>query len=163
MDQPARDRVPVTYEDHGHVRGPFFHGTRADLRAGDEVVAGSRSHFRPDRPLHHVYFTAVVETAVWGADLAVALHPDDGDDPDGGAAGRPGRIYVVEPRGPFEDDPNVTDKKFPGNPTESYRSTEPLLVVGELHDWEPHPSEVVQRMLDGLALLRDQGRDLIEE
>ena len=133
------------------------------------MVAGSRSHFRPDRPLRHVYFTAVVETAVWGADLAVALSRDGGNGPGGGdgpggdAAARRGRIYVVQPQGPFEDDPNVTDKKFPGNPTESYRSTDPLLVVGELHDWEPHPPEVVQRMLDGLALLREQGRDLIAE
>jgi hypothetical protein len=143
-------RRPVTLADHDHVTGPFFHGTAADLAAGDVLEAGRRSHFRPDQPLRHVYFAARLETAVWGAELASAL-----------GTGGPGRVYVVEPLGAFEDDPNVTDKRFPGNPTESYRSTEGLRVVGEVDDWEPHPPEVLQTMLDNLATLRREGRDVV--
>ncbi|MFB9313396.1 NAD(+)--rifampin ADP-ribosyltransferase [Nocardioides plantarum] len=145
------DDVPVTFESHDHVAGPFFHGTKAALAPGDELVPGFGSNFQEGRVLHHVYFTSVLETAVWGAELATAL---------GGIEGR-GRIYVVEPAGPFEDDPNVTDKKFPGNPTRSYRSREPLRVVGEVEDWEGHPSEVLQTMLDNLERLRAEGRDVI--
>ncbi len=149
----------MTYDHCSHVNGPFFHGTRAALEVGDDLVPGHRSHFRPGRALLHVYFTALVETAVWGAELAAALHPGGGDGP-----GVPReRIYVVEPQGPFEDDPNVTDKKFPGNPTESYRTTHPLRVVRELDSWEGHSPEVLQRMLDGLTRLRAQGLDLIED
>ncbi len=143
-------RRAVTLEDHAHVAGPFFHGTAADLAPGDVLEAGRRSHFRPDQPLKHVYFAARLETAVWGAELASAL-----------GSGERGRVYVVEPLGAFEDDPNVTDKKFPGNPTESYRSADGLRVVGEVDDWEPHPPEVLQTMLDGLATLRREGRDVV--
>jgi rifampin ADP-ribosylating transferase len=102
---------------------------------------------------NNIYFTSLVPTAAWGAQLAAAL------------AGSPerGHIYVVEPLGPFEDDPNVTDKKFPGNVTESYRTRSPLRVVGELHDWEGHSPEALQAMLDGLARLREQGLAVIED
>ena len=148
MSEPARRAV--TLDDHEHVTGPFFHGTSADLAPGDVLEAGRPSHFRPDRPLTHVYFAARLETAVWGAELATAL-----------GTGDRGRVYVVEPIGAFEDDPNVTDKKFPGNPTESYRSTDGLRVVGEVDDWEPHPPEVLRTMLDNLATLRREGRDLV--
>jgi hypothetical protein len=134
-------------------------GTRAALEVGHDLVPGHRSHFRPGQALLHVYFTALVETAVWGAELAAALHPGGGD----GLGMSRERIYVVEPQGPFEDDPNVTDKKLPGNPTESYRTTHPLRVVGELDSWEGHSPEVLQRMLDGLTRLRAQGLDLIED
>jgi hypothetical protein len=142
---------PVTFERHDHVSGPFFHGTKAVLEIGDELVPGHGSNFQQGRVLHHVYFTSVLETAVWGAELATAL------------AGLPerGRIYVVEPRGPFEDDPNVTDKRFPGNPTRSYRTRDPLRVVGEVDDWEGHPPEVLQTMLANLERLRAEGRDVI--
>lgn len=157
MDDETRYRTPVTYDHCSQVNGPFFHGTRAALKVGDDLVPGHRSHFRPARALLRIYFTALVETAVWGAELAAALHPGDGLGPPGG------RIYVVEPQGPFEDDSNVTDKKFPGNPTESYRTTHPLRVVGELDSWEGHSPEVLQRMLDGLTRLRAQGLDLIED
>ena len=145
--------VPVTYENCADVAGPFFHGTRFALQPGDELVPGRESNFQAGRVMNHVYFTAVVETAVWGAELATAL------------AGVPerGHVYLVEPVGPFEDDPNVTGKKFPGNPTRSYRTRQPLRVVGELDDWTPHPPEVLQRMLDGLATLRAEGRDVIED
>ncbi len=136
------------------VTGPFFHGTGAELAAGQELVPGHRSHFRPDRPLAHVYFTALVETAAWGAELAAALAGQQDD-------GARGRIYVVEPLGPFEDDPNVTDRKFPGNPTQSYRTQHPLRVVSELEHWEGHAPEVLAGMLANLARLREQGLDVI--
>jgi RimJ/RimL family protein N-acetyltransferase len=145
--------VPVTLETCGRVRGPFFHGTAAALEVGDELVPGRTSNFAADRVMNNVYFSAVVETAVWGAELATAL---------AGSAER-GRVYVVEPLGPFEDDPNVTDKKFPGNRTQSYRSRSPLRVAGEVVDWPGHRPEVLQGMLDGLARLRAEGRDLIED
>jgi rifampin ADP-ribosylating transferase len=134
------------------VTGPYFHGTKAELAIGDELVPGHRSNYQ-DRILRHVYFSSLVETAAWGAELATAL------------TGSPerGRIYVVEPLGPFEDDPNVTDKRFPGNPTQSYRTTHPLRIVGELEQWEGHEPEVLQRMLDSLAQLRAQGLDVIED
>ena len=143
---------PVTYEHCAHVEGPFLHGTRAELAVGDELVPGYRSNFQAGRVMNHVYFTALEETAVWGAELATAL---------AGGTGR-GRVYVVEPTGPFEDDPNVTDKRFPGNPTRSYRTRSPLRVVAE-RDWQGHPPEVLQQMLDRLATLREQGLDVIED
>lgn len=148
-DQP--DPYPVSYERCDHVWGPFLHGTRAALEIGDELVTGHVSHFQAGRMLHHVYFTTLAPTAAWGAQLACALGGTDG----------PGRIYLVEPTGPFEDDPNVTDKRFPGNPTRSYRTRDALRVVGELQDWEPHPPEAVRTMLDGLVRLRAEGRDVI--
>lgn len=151
-----RPRVPVTYEHCDQVEGPFFHGTRAALAVGDELVPGHRSAFR-ERALRHVYFTAKEETAVWGAELSTALAGEADLEP-----GR-GHVYVVEPLGPFEDDPNVTDKKFPGNPTESYRTLHPLRVVGEVADWQGHSPEVLQGMLAGLSRLREQGLDVIED
>ena len=151
MDESAR--VPVTYETCDRIQGPFFHGTKSVLAIGDELVPGRGSNFQQGRVSNNIYFTAVVETAVWGAELATAL---------AGCADR-GRIYVVEPLGPFEDDPNVTDKRFPGNPTQSYRTRHPLRVVDELHDWDGHDPAVLQSMLDSLARLREQGLDLIED
>ncbi|RBY81797.1 NAD(+)--rifampin ADP-ribosyltransferase [Blastococcus sp. TF02A-26] len=135
------------------VQGPFFHGTRGVFRPGDELVPGHGSNYEAGRLSNNVYFTALVSTAAWGAQLATALAGDEDR----------GRIYVVEPLGPFEDDPNVTDEKFPGNPTMSYRTRSPLRVVGELEEWEPHPPEALQAMLDGLARLREQGRAVIED
>ena len=153
---PSEDgstRAPVTYEHCAHVAGPFFHGTRAGFAVGDELVPGFGSNYQEGRVSNNVYFTALVETAVWGAELATALAGN----------GERGHVYVVEPLGPFEDDPNVTDKRFPGNPTQSYRTRSPLRVVGELEDWEGHAPEVLQGMLDGLARLREQGLDVIED
>jgi rifampin ADP-ribosyltransferase len=146
-------RVAVTYDRCGHIRGPFFHGTKARLAVGEELVPGRGSNFQAGRVSRHLYFTALVDTAAWGAELATAL----------AGSGDRGRIYRVQPLGPFEDDPNVTDKRFPGNPTESYRTRSPLRVVGEVDDWVGHAPDVVQRMLDDLALLREQGRDVIED
>jgi len=133
--------------------GPFFHGTKAALEVGDELVPGHGSNFQEGRISNNIYFTSLISTAAWGAQLATAL------------AGIPerGHIYLVEPLGPFEDDPNVTDKKFPGNPTRSYRTRSPLRVVGEVEEWESHPPDALQAMLDGLANLRAQGLDVIED
>ena len=153
MNETATPRVPVTYERCKHVEGPFFHGTKAALTIGDELVAGRGSNFHEGRVSKNIYFTTRVETAAWGAELATAL------------AGIPerGHVYVVRPLGPFEDDPNVTDKKLPGNPTGSYRTRHPLRVVGEVDGWPGHDPATLQTMLDSLAALRAQGLDVIED
>jgi rifampin ADP-ribosylating transferase len=147
------DHVPVTYESCAHIQGPFYHGTKSALEVGDDLVPGYGSNFQAGRVSNNIYFTAVVETAAWGAELASALAD----------TGERGRIYVVEPLGAFEDDPNVTNKRFPGNPTQSFRTTHPLRVVGELDDWKRHDPQVLKGMLDRLALLREQGLDVIED
>jgi rifampin ADP-ribosylating transferase len=153
MGDGSSTRAPVTYQRCDHITGPFYHGTKAALEVGDELVPGYGSNFHEGRVSNNIYFAALVETAAWGAELATAL------------AGSPerGHIYVVKPLGPFEDDPNVTDKKFPGNPTQSYRTRHRLRVVGEAEVWEGHSPEVLQGMLDRLALLREQGLDVIED
>jgi rifampin ADP-ribosylating transferase len=153
MSENSNDHVPVTYEDSDRIPGPFFHGTRSALGVGDELLPGYASNFHEGRVSNNIYFTALVDTAAWGAELATAL----------GGSGERGHIYVVEPLGPFEDDPNVTNKRFPGNPTQSYRTRHPLRVVGEVDSWEGHRPEVVKEMLDRLALLREQGLDVIED
>jgi rifampin ADP-ribosylating transferase len=138
---------PVPFEVH--EPGVYLHGTKADLAVGDLLVPGRDSNFEDGRVMNHVYFTATLDAATWGAELAAG-------------PGR-GRIYVVEPTGDFEDDPNVTDKKFPGNPTQSFRSRQPLRVVGELLDWVGHPPERLQAMRDGLAALQRRGEARIED
>ena len=153
MDANDTEYVPVTYEQCAHVEGPFFHGTASEFAVGDELVPGYGSNFHEGRTSNNVYFSALVETAVWGAELSTAL---------GGHAGR-GHVYVVAPTGPFEDDPNVTNKKFPGNVTQSYRTRHPLRVTGEVVDWEGHAPDVLQGMLDNIARLRAQGLDVIED
>jgi rifampin ADP-ribosylating transferase len=130
----------------GAAASVFYHGTRADLQIGDLLRAGYPSNFRKE-PLSWVYFTQTLDAAAWGAELAVGE----------GAQ----RIYIVEPTGSFEDDPNLTDKKFPGNPTRSYRSREPLRVIGEVTDWIPHTPEQLQQMRDGLARLKAESKDTI--
>ena len=145
--------TPVTFEHCDHISGPFYHGTKSVLKPGDELIPGFGSNFQEARVSNNIYFTALVDTAAWGAELATAL---------AGSGGR-GHIYVVEPTGPFEDDPNVTDKRFPGNPTQSYRTRQPLRVVAEVETWEGHPPEVLNAMLDHLAQLREQGLDVIED
>ena len=138
---------PVPFEVY--EPGVYLHGTKADIAVGDLLVPGRESNFEGGRVMNHVYFTATLDAAVWGAELAAG-------------EGR-GRIYVVEPTGEFEDDPNVTDKKFPGNPTQSFRSREPLRVVGELLDWVGHPPERLQAMRDGLSALKRDGAAHIED
>jgi hypothetical protein len=147
------DWTPVTFDRCDHIEGPFFHGTKTAFEVGDVLVPGYGSNFQTGRISNHVYFSALVETAVWGAELATALAGTD----------ERGHVYVVEPTGPFEDDPNVTNKRFPGNVTQSYRTRHPLAVVGEVDSWEAHPPEVLQGMLDNLARLREQGLDVIED
>jgi hypothetical protein len=147
------DYVPVTFEASSHVDGPFFHGTKMTFEIGDRLVAGCLSNYQQGRVSNHVYFASLLEPALWAAELAVALANQQG----------PGRIYVVEPTGPFEDDPNVTNKKFPGNVTRSFRSRDPMRIIDEVQSWEGHPLEVLQMMIDNLARLRDTGRDVIED
>ena len=149
----SSSHIPVTYESCGHIEGPFYHGTKSAVGVGEELIPGYGSNFQAGRVSHNIYFTAVVETAAWGAELASAL----------AGTGERGHIYVVEPLGPFEDDPNVTNKRFPGNPTQSYRTTHPLRVAAELDDWDGHDADVLKGMLDRLALLREQGLDVIED
>lgn len=145
--------TPVTVDNCTQVEGPFYHGTKAVLEVGAELVPGRGSNFQQGRVSNHLYFTTLVETAAWGAQLAAAL---------AGSSER-GHIYVVEPGGPFEDDPNVTNKRFPGNPTRSYRTRHTLRVVAEHEAWEGHSREAVGTMLDHLAQLREQGLDVIED
>ena len=125
----------------------FFHGTKACLKSGDLIAVGHRSNFAADRSLSWVYFTSTLDAAIWGAELAL------GDARE--------RIYVVEPTGPIEDDPNVTDKKFPGNPTLSYRSREPLRILGEVTGWRGHSPEKLQQMKEGLARMQASGTAVI--
>ena len=142
---------PVPFEvwtDHlGEQR--YLHGTKADLKPRDLIEPGRASNFGDRKNAVFVYLTATLDAATWGAELAMG----DG----------PGRIYIVEPTGPIEDDPNLTDKKFPGNPTRSYRTRDPLRVTGEISDWEGHAPEQVQAMKDGLARLAAQGVQAIED
>ncbi|MET4619580.1 hypothetical protein ABIE18_001016 [Arthrobacter sp. 2762] len=128
--------------------GPFFHGTKANLREGDLLSAGFRSNYRPEVVMNHIYFTALRD----GAGLAAELAAGDTEP----------RVYAVEPTGPFEDDPNVTDKKFPGNPTRSYRSTAPLRVLGEVTDWKRLEPEALRAWKERLAaILADERGEII--
>ncbi len=129
--------------------GVLLHGTKAYLAVGDLLVPGRDSNFEAGRRTNYVYLTATLDAATWGAELAVGV-------------GR-GRIYIVAPRGALEDDPNVTDKKFPGNPTHSYRTREPVEVVGELVHWIGHSPVRVQSMRDGLDALAREGRAVIDD
>ena len=127
----------------------FYHGTKADLQPGDLIAPGYRSNYGSRREARFVYLSATLDAATWGAELAVG-------------EGR-GRIYIVEPTGPVEDDPNLTDKRFPGNPTRSYRSRDPLRVMGEIEEWEGHSPDALQAMRDHLEQLRERGIEAIEE
>ena len=120
--------------------GPLYHGTKADLQVGELLTAGFRSNYRPEVIMNHIYFTALVD----GAGLAAALAQGEGRD----------RVYIVEPLGYFENDPNVTDKKFPGNPTRSYRSQEPLKIVGEITEWTRLTPEQLQQWREKLANIK---------
>ncbi|MCM3695192.1 NAD(+)--rifampin ADP-ribosyltransferase [Microbacterium oleivorans] len=127
--------------------GPFFHGTKADLQIGDLLTAGRRSNYRPTLVMNHIYFTATRD----GAGLAAELAAGDAEP----------RVYIVEPTGPFEDDPNVTDKKFPGNPTRSYRSTEPLRIVGEITDFPRLTPEALADWKRRIAAIEESGGEII--
>ncbi len=146
LDRLLRDPPPTprVVDDPG----PFFHGTRADVRPGELLSPGWRSNYGSGRPLKHIYVTA----SATGAPLAAELARGDG----------PPRVYRVEPLGPLEDDPNVTDKRFPGNPTRSYRTTEALRVVEEVLDWEPPDAALVQRIRDSSGELAELGIEAMD-
>ena len=127
----------------------YYHGSKADLQTGDLIAPGFISNYGQRKQAKYVYFTATLDAAIWGAELAM------GDTPE--------RIYIVEPTGPFEDDPNLTDKKFPGNPTKSYRTSSPIRVVGEITEWQSHAPDVLKAMKDNLQRLKEQGIEAIED
>ncbi|MFD1173965.1 NAD(+)--rifampin ADP-ribosyltransferase [Oceanobacillus picturae] len=127
-------------------KGPFFHGTKAELNIGDLLEPQYLSNYQ-DKKSNYIYFTATLEAAKWGAELATSKSQE--------------RIYVVEPLGEFENDPNVTDKRYPGNPTRSYRSKSPLKIVAELSSWKRHSDEEINHMLTSLEKLREQGKAVI--
>jgi len=127
----------------------YYHGTKADLKVGDLIEPGYASNYGKRKQANFVYLSATLDAAIWGAELAVG----EGN----------GRIYVVDPTGSIEDDPNLTNKRFPGNPTKSYRSRNPLRVVGEITDWEGHSAERLKEMRDHLENLKQRGIEAIEE
>jgi rifampin ADP-ribosylating transferase len=127
----------------------FFHGTKADLKIGDFIEVGLNSNYGQRKNAKYIYLTATLDAAIWGAELALGEERE--------------RIYLVEPTGPIEDDPNLTDKKFPGNPTKSYRSEHPFKVVGEITIWQGHSPEQVKAMKDQIAKLKEQGIEAIED
>ncbi len=128
---------------------PFYHGTKADLNLDDLIAPGFSSNYGQRKQAAYVYLTATMDAAVWGAELALGEGP--------------GRIYIVQLTGPYEDDPNLTDKKFPGNPTKSYRTKHPLRVIGEVVVWQGHSPEQLKAMKEGLERLKELGIDAIED
>ena len=127
----------------------FYHGTKTDLKQGDLIEPGYNSNYGKRKKAAYVYLTATLDAATWGAELALGEGP--------------GRIYMVEPTGPIADDPNLTDKKYPGNPTKSYRSRDPLRVAGEVTDWKGHSPDELKTMKDHLERLRRLGVEAIED
>jgi rifampin ADP-ribosylating transferase len=131
------------------VSETYYHGTKADLKPGDLIEPGYASNYGQRKQAAFVYLAATLDAAIWGAELAVG----EGQ----------GRIYVVEPTGSIEDDPNLTNKRFPGNPTKSYRSREPFRIIGEVSEWQGHPPERLKEMHDFLAVLKQRGVEAIED
>ena len=127
----------------------FFHGTKADLKIGDFIEIGINSNYGQRNKAKYIYLTATLDAAIWGAELALGEERE--------------RIYLVEPIGAIEDDPNLTDKKFPGNPTKSYRSKHPFKIVGEITIWQSHSAEQIKAMKGGVAKLKEQGIEAIED
>lgn len=130
-------------------QGSFFFFLKADLKVGDFIITGKKKNYNDDRESKYVYFAGTLEAAIWGAELA------EGDGKE--------RIYVVEPTGDYENDPNLTDKKFPGNPTKSYRSKQPLKIVAEVIKWEGHSPEILNNMIENLRKLSEDGIKAIDE
>jgi hypothetical protein len=127
----------------------FYHGTKANLKTGDLIKPGYNTNYNNTKKAAYVYLTATLDAAVWGAELALGEEP--------------GRIYIVEPTDSFEDDPNLTDKKFPGNPTKSYRSRDPLRVIGELKEWQGHAPQQLKTMKDNLEQFKKLSVEIIED
>ncbi|MNS46298.1 Rifampin ADP-ribosyl transferase [compost metagenome] len=136
----------MNFEKDALDNGPFFHGTKAELKIGDLLEPQYLSNYQ-DKKSNHIYFTATLEAAKWGAELAKSDSKE--------------RIYIVEPLGEFENDPNVTDKRFPGNPTRSYRSKSPLKIIAELGSWERHSDEQINHMITSINKLHEQGEFVI--
>ncbi|HET9824030.1 MAG TPA: NAD(+)--rifampin ADP-ribosyltransferase [Chitinophagaceae bacterium] len=134
---------------HGPSSDKLYHGTKASLKTGDLIEPGFNSNYGQRKKAKYIYLTATLNAAIWGAELAMGEGV--------------GRIYMVEPTGPFEDDPNLTDKKFPGNPTKSYRSLHPLRVIGEVKDWQGHSQEELNAMKENLERLKQLGIEAIED
>ncbi|GAB1402922.1 NAD(+)--rifampin ADP-ribosyltransferase [Lentimicrobium sp.] len=141
------ERDNIDQKSGGHGATPFaqtyFHGTKADLNPGEFIEAGNNSNYGQRKNAKYIFLSATLNAAIWGAELAYGEERK--------------RIYLVEPTGPIEDDPDLTDKKFPGNPTKSYRSTSPFKIVGEVINWQGHPPEQVKAMKDALLNLKEQG------
>jgi rifampin ADP-ribosylating transferase len=148
MDHQA-DFTPVGVRKDVQDPGPFYHGTKADLKIGDLLTAGYSSNYGADKKANFVYLTAMLDGAVLAAELAAG---------EGG-----GRVYIVEPAGAIDDDPNVTDMKFPGNPTKSYRTREPLRIAGEVKGWQGHSPELLQGMKDAMEEAKRQGIEAIND
>jgi len=145
IESTAKQPVAAT-DDLSSQR--LYHGTRVDLKSGDLIEPGHASNYGKKKKATYVYLTRTLDAATWGAELALGEGP--------------GRIYIVEPTGPIMDDPNLTDKKYPGNPTKSYRSREPLRVVGEVTDWQGHSPEALKAMKDHIERLRQLGVEAID-
>jgi hypothetical protein len=141
------DKSIETTNDLGSEK--FYHGTKANLKPGDLIEPGFHSNYGQRKKSKYIYLTATLDAAIWGAELAVGEGV--------------GRIYIVEPIGPFEDDPNLTDKKFPGNPTKSYRSLHPLRIIGEVKNWHGHSPEQLNAMKEHLERLKQLGIEAIED
>ncbi|PZO25500.1 NAD(+)--rifampin ADP-ribosyltransferase [Flavobacterium lindanitolerans] len=137
MEQKKNEQTPTPFEQ------TYFHGTKADLKIGDLIKVGYTSNYGQQKNAKYIFLSATLDAAIWGAELAFG----EGQE----------RIYLVEPTGEIEDDPDLTDKKFPGNPTKSYRSTQPFKVVGEVTIWQGHPADQVKTMKDHLEKLKAQG------
>jgi rifampin ADP-ribosylating transferase len=147
MDERNEDKLMGS--DNGQNYLKFYHGTKVNLKPGDLIEPGYNSNYGKRKSAAYVYLTATLDAAVWGAELAIGENP--------------GRIYIVEPTGPIEDDPNLTDKKFPGNPTKSYRTRNPLRVTGEVTEWQGHSPEQLKTMKDHLERLKQLGIEAIED
>ncbi len=143
------DKDKLSERPNDLMPGKFYHGTKANLKTGDLIEAGFSSNYGKRNKAKYIYLTATLEAAIWGAELAQGEEPE--------------KIYIVEPTGPIEDDPNLTDKKFPGNPTKSYRSLHPFRVIGEITDWQGHTTQQLKEMKDHLERLKQLGIDAIED
>ena len=146
MEKDNSEKKPILQKPFART---YFHGTKADLKLGDFIEAGFNSNFGQRKNAKYIFLTATLDAAIWGAELAAG-------------EGRQ-RIYLVEPTGEIEDDPDLTDRKFPGNPTQSFRSTQPFKVVGEVTLWQGHPAEQVRAMKEGLERLKAQGVDSLND
>jgi hypothetical protein len=147
VSTPLSHNPPTLMTEERSIQ--YFHGTKADLKTGDLIAAGFNSNYGSRKKAAFVYLTATMDAAIWGAELALGEGP--------------GRIYIVEPTGPIEDDPNLTDKKFPGNPTKSYRTRDAIRVIGEVEEWQGHPPEQLNAMKAHLEQLKAQGIEAIED